>query len=99
MAVLRGIIHPQYVDRFILTFAQNDRRVLLFTRLCILNALYAKIVDHCVTQELADHFSKHFTSKIETIRQALDTNAQQATHHHVLLGDCTILPLMMKSEN
>ena len=46
---------------------------------------------HSSVQELADRFSNYFTSKIETIRQALDTNAQETTDHHLMLDD-TIIP-------
>ena len=58
--------------------------------------LHRKVVQplpaHSSVQELADRFNKYFTSKIETIRHALDMNAEQATYHHVLSGDSTILP-------
>jgi len=46
---------------------------------------------HNSIQELADRFSKYFISKIETIRQVLDTNSQKNTNH-ILLGDITMLP-------
>ena len=39
---------------------------------------------HSSVQELADRFSNYFTSKIETIRQALDTNVQETTDHHLM---------------
>ena len=54
--------------------------------------LHRKVVQplpaHSIVQKLADRFSKYFTSKIETIRHALDMR----DYYHVLSGDSTILP-------
>ena len=41
--------------------------------------------------ELANHFSKYFISKIEVIRQVLDTHFQQNTNY-IHFGDITMLP-------
>ena len=60
-----------------------------------MSLLYRKAVQslpaHNNIQELADRFRKYFISKIEMIRQVLNTNSQENTNY-IQLRDITMLP-------
>ena len=81
----------KYVNDNIVSCAENQSTLFKTVDKLLHGKAVQSLPAHNNIQELADRFSKYSFSKIDMIRQVLDTNFQQNTNY-IQLGDITMLP-------